>query len=284
MFISGYFSVGKELSISKLKSQYVQIWSYSIFITLALVVLNEIPFGLVTVVSSAFPIVTSQYWFATFYFLLMLISPILKGAIRGISQKKLQSFLLTFGILWSVLPTLLINVPGYNNFVWFIFVYMLAAYVRIYPVSFLEKIKIYHGLVALLLECFMTVSVYCLGYQIPQLRNNAIYLFGEMNRLPAIIIAMLLFFGFKNSKIVNQIAALTFGVYLFHDNPNIREIIWVRILGDCNNIDNAYYIFHILTSIILVFTIGLILELIRGNCTLRLTNGIRKIREKNKNV
>jgi surface polysaccharide O-acyltransferase-like enzyme len=163
VFLSGYFSVGREISKRKLKSQYLQIWLYSAIITVSMVLIGVIPFSLKVIRSVLFPIATSQYWFATCYVLLMLATPILQVAIKGMQKRQFQMLLLTFGILWSVFPTLLIGAPGYCNFGWFIFVYMLAAYSRIYMIQFTSKIKIWHGVAGLIFVCLSTIIVYYVG-------------------------------------------------------------------------------------------------------------------------
>lgn len=104
--------------------------------------------------------------------------------------------------------------------------------------------------------CAGAILVYYVGYTIPFLKNNATYLFAEMNKLPAIICAFLLFLGFNNwnitpSKKINKIASCTFGVYLLHDNPNIREFLWCNLLKNANFITKKYYVLRILLALLL---------------------------------
>lgn len=74
---------------------------------------------------------------------------------------------------------------------------MLAAYIRLYPMEVTNKITIWHGCLFFFLICIATVGVYYVGYFNPYLKNNAVYLFGEMNKIPAIICAVLIFFASK---------------------------------------------------------------------------------------
>ena len=180
----------------------------------------------------------------------------------------LEILRIVFGILWSVVPTLLIGSPGYSNLGWLAYVYLLGAYIRIYESSICKKIKVWHGIVWLLGICVLAVGTYCLGYSLMFFRSNAVYLFAEMNKLPAIICAVLLFLGFKNwdrkqSLFINKIAACTFGVYLLHDNPQIRAFLWEKLLGNEKYMASASFPVRILGSIILVFIVGIIIEWIR---------------------
>ncbi len=86
-------------------------------------------------------------------------------------------------------------------------------------------------------------------------RENAIYLYSEMNTISGIVCAVLLFCGFRNIKmksnyILNKIAGCMFGVYLFHDNPYIRHYLWVKVLKNAywfnkKNVPNSYAYIHI---------------------------------------
>ena len=268
VILTGYFSVGKEVSFRKVKNQYFQIWTYSVLITVLMMIMGETRFNVKLAVSAFLPISTSQYWFATCYILLLLISPCLQMCVEKLSKQQYQKMLIVFGVFWSVIPTLLIGVPGYNNFVWFIYVYMLAAYFRKYESDLINKIRIWHGVFLFLMICASAISVYYIGYTIPFLKNNAIFLFAEMNKLPAIMCALLLFFGFRNwnmrpNKKINRIASCTFGVYLLHDNPNIRKFLWCDLLKNANFITKKYFVLRISFCIIVVFAIGILIEWIR---------------------
>lgn len=258
----------QSASNRKIKKLYLQIWTYSVLVTVSLMLLGIIPVEVKTAVSMLLPISTSQYWFATCYMLLILMSPCFQACTEKLSKKQFQCILITFGILWSVIPTLLIGGPGYSNLAWFSYVYLLGAYIRIYELPICKKIKIWHGIVWLIGICILTVGTYWFGYSSMFFRNNAIYLFADMNKVPAIICAVLLFLGFKNwnkkqSVFINKIAACTFGVYLLHDNPQIRTFLWEDLLTNKEYIAEKSFLIHILISIILVFSVGIIMERFR---------------------
>lgn len=284
VILTGYFSVGKKISLSKMKSQCFQIWTYSIIITALMMAIGEIQFNAKLVVWALLPISTSQYWFATCYILLLLISPCLQICIENLGKKQYQKILIIMGVLWSLIPTLINTAPGYSNFVWFIYVYMLAAYFRKYGLVWISKIRIWHGVFVLLMICVSAISVYYIGDTIPLLKDNAIYLFAEMNKLPAILCALLLFFGFRNwdvkqSKVINIIASCTLGVYLLHDNPNIRRFLWCDLLKNSNYITKEYFALRISLCIIAVFAIGILIDWIRQYVMKEVINVFSKSKE-----
>ena len=268
ILLSGYFSVKKTVSNRKIKKLYLQIWTYSVLVTGSLMFFGIIPVEVKTVVSMLLPISTSQYWFATCYMLLILMSPCFQACAEKLSKKQFQCILITFGILWSVIPTLLIGTPGYSNLGWLAYVYLLGAYIRIYELPVCKKIKVWHGVVCLIGICALSVGTYYFGYSSMFFRSNATYLFAEMNKLPAIFCSVLLFLGFKNwnrkqSLFINTIASCTFGVYLLHDNPQIRTFLWEKLLRNKEYITEISFPTYILVSIILVFIVGIIIEWIR---------------------
>ncbi len=266
VLLSGYFSATKVIYIDKIKKIYIQVWTYSIMIAVVLFAFGKI--SLKSVIMSALPISTSQYWFATCYVILLLISPALQIFIHNVDRKIYRRILIVLFVLWSVIPSFHIGQPGYSNMGWFIFLYLLAGYIRIYPTKYIDRINVLYGMVAYGILVVFAVITYVYGYNIPFFRENAKYLYAEMNTVTAITCSVLLFLGFRNLKIrnnpkINKIAGCTFGVYLFHDHPLIRNVIGVDLLGNRDHIDESLFPLRLILSIIGVFLIGTVLEYCR---------------------
>lgn len=58
-----------------------------------------------------------------------------------------------------------------------------------------------------------------------------------------------------------------FGVYLLHDNPNIRHLIWLKWLDSANYINSRTFLLRLAISCILVFLIGICVEFMRRKLT-----------------
>lgn len=212
------------------------------------------------------PVSTSQYWFATSYFLIALASPILQAAIAGIDQRAFQRILSIFFVLWCALPTLHIASPGSNEFTWMVYIWLLAAYLRKYTVQILDRIRVWHGLLCYGLIVTAALITYWLGFNYHFVHDGAIYMYAEMNRIPAVLCTLLLFFGFRNwkmptSRLINALTPLTFGIYLFHDNPNIRRFLWRETF--VTSLDDPWFIVRKTGSILAVFAIGAGIEFVR---------------------
>ncbi len=98
--------------------------------------------------------------------------------------------------------------------------------------------------------------------------------------IPALVCALMLFFSFKNrksgnSQLVNFIASCVFGVYLLHDNPNIRGFIWQKWFANAEYINSATFIIRISISVLLVFTVGIYIEFVRKVITEKITHKVK---------
>ena len=99
--------------------------------------------GIYGLIQYVFPIETEHYWFATSYFLLYLLTPVLNQAVRSMTKRQLQ---ITLGGLF----TLFCVIKSFSPFVfafdrygydlpWFICVYLLAAYFGLYGGGIFER-------------------------------------------------------------------------------------------------------------------------------------------------
>ncbi|HBI93587.1 MAG TPA: hypothetical protein DDY58_14840 [Terrisporobacter glycolicus] len=170
-------------------------------------------------------------------------------------------------LVWSVIPTILLGSPGYSNLGWLICIWLIEAYIRLYH-GHMKCVKVWHGLCCLLVIIGMTICIYYIGQDSIFIQQNAVYLFAEMNKVPAVICSMLLFLGFKNFKMkslhwLNNVATCTFGVYLFHDHPQIRSYLWEIICNNYRYINSPWLIVRIIICTVLVFCFGIAVEMIR---------------------
>lgn len=132
----------------------------------------------------------------------------------------------------------------------------------------MDTVKVWHGLLCLFMIVGMTVCTYYIGKDSVFIQENAVYLFAEMNKVPAVICSLLLFLGFKSlsmksSNWLNSVVACTFGIYLLHDNPQIRSFLWEQICHNQNYINSPWLIVRIFICVVLVFASGIIVEMLR---------------------
>lgn len=146
MLISGYFLVESGFKLKRLALLVCQVLFYSLLIPLVLLATGILQPQQVTVyqlLQYMFPAQMAHYWFITAYLTMYLLSPVLAAGARALSQRQLRNMivllLLFFSVSKSVLPVQLeVDNLGYDG-LWFICVFLVAAYIRLYGIPFLQK-------------------------------------------------------------------------------------------------------------------------------------------------
>lgn len=237
MLISGYFLCTSSFKISRLIRLWLQVWVYSVGFGLlgALSgVLTGVEFDAHYLLTLIFPISMGHYWFMTAYVFLYLLLPFVGAAVRRMNRRQLQTalglLLFTFCLLKSVLPVRLeMDGMGYDC-LWYLCVFLTAAYIRRFGVPFLEKKR----------NCLFLYVGGCLLIFVGTLLLRAVYLrtgsLGRMlkmcleyNHILPFLAAVGLFGTFagmrlngRAAEIVGRIGPYTLGVYLLHENLGLR--------------------------------------------------------------
>ncbi len=279
MMISGYFLCTSSFKISRLVKLWLQVWVYSAGIGLLAAYTGIIPAEEVTthyLLSLVFPISMGHYWFMTAYVFLYLFLPFIGMAVRrmtkGQMQLALSGLLLVFCVLKSVLPFRLeMDGQGYDC-IWYLCVFLTAAYIRRFGVPFLKKRW----------HCVCLYVAACLGIFAETMCLHQIYLktgslelimkiATEYNHVFPFLAALGLFMTFlmtnvsgKVSIVVNRIAPYTLGVYLLHENIGVRYV-WQNWLGADRISGVPGLLLGILTAMVIVFTAGILIDFIRAS-------------------
>ena len=67
----------------------------------------------------------------------------------------------------------------------------------------------------------------------------------------------------ETNKIINVISSTMLGVYLIHDNPDFRTILWKDIIDLTRFIDKPYLVFVLVLSAIIILLLCIGIELLR---------------------
>lgn len=274
VLISGYFLINShDIKISKIIKLWLQIFTYSVLIYIIFTISGLEPFSIKVFIKSMLPITYEGWWFAGTYFVLYLISPFLNIFLKALDKKNYQRLLVVVLILWCLIPTVTgQNFEG-NNLLWFICLYSVAAYIRLWhdkadiSVKSAKLTKRYLGLafVFIVLTFLLVVILDFCGVQIADLSAHE-HLY-EMNKLPIFLISLFMFMGFKGlnihyNKAINLIASAAFGVYLIHDSKSVSWFIWIVLFSNIDGLDKAIIPYSI-GAVCLVFIICTCIELLR---------------------
>ena len=245
MFISGFFLCTSSFKVSRLIQLWLQVWVYSVGIGL-LGALTGVMAGtdvdIHFMLTLLFPVSMGHYWFMTAYVFLYLLLPFVGTAVRRMDKRQMQAalalLLFAFCIIKSVLPVRFeMDGQGYDC-LWYLCVFVTAAYVRRFGGGFLEKRRL--GPVLYGGGCLLTFAVTLLLRRI-YLRSGSLDTMlkfcMEYNHILPFLAAIGLFSVFYGIKIhgkaavfINRVAPYTLGVYLLHENLGLRYT-WPNWLG-----------------------------------------------------
>lgn len=279
VLISGYFFAENRFRLGKIAGIWCQVFFYSVIIA-AVCMAGGIAdyrqyFDLYNLQFFVFPVINGHYWFASAYLLMYLFSPLMNYAVKGMRKKQLQMLILLllipFCFAKSILPLPLTVDDCGNSFIWFLCLYLIAAYIRLYGIPLLEKkgkalitylLSAAGILVALAFAGFLNrrTGHYEYALEIPLHYNFVFILTGSLG----------LFYCFKSWKVKEnalvrylvRIAPYTFGVYLLHEHLLLRYW-WPETLR-VSETYGAARIFHLLLTVILLFAAGILVDVLRS--------------------
>ncbi len=278
MLISGYFLIETSFKCKRVIQLICQVFFYSILIVVILLAMGFLQVQDVTfyqIQQYVFPIQMKPYWFATAYIILYLFTPLLNVAVKNMKRKQLLIsiiiLLLFFSISKSIMPIhLQVDEKGYDA-IWFICVYLVAAYIRLYGIPFYKngrKSFLFYllgcgGVLGIsLIKRFIYFKTGMLGYTMTDSfdYNHILNLFASVS-----IFYVFYYIKIPDGKIANwiiRIAPYTFGVYLLHEHLEIRYI-WPQWLWTQTEGNPLLFILRNIGGVLVVFTIGIIVDMIR---------------------
>lgn len=281
VLISGYFLVEMKFRLKRVISIVLQVLFYSCLIPVILAAAGILPVNELTLYDIwqyIFPIHMKHYWFLSAYVLLLFFTPVLNAAVHAMKKEQLGAVIIllllaeSFGK--SIIPArLALDNEGYDT-LWFIVVYLVAAYSRLYGIAFLEKKN--RAAVCYVFTCFgiygLMLSIRAVSLYTGRFKDfvKSPYAY---NHLLAIGAAIALFYMFKNIKsgeadslfmvFIRKISPYTLGVYLLHEHLNVRYE-WPFLLGadQCNSVISL--LGHWLLAIIIVMACGITVDYCRS--------------------
>lgn len=247
----------------------LEIEFYNIIIYLIFLLSGYAPFAIKELIKVAIPIYWIGTGFTCSYLIFFLFIPFLNLLINAMNEKQ-HIKLICLCILSDTLLQTFLKAPAAFTYVgWFMALYMISSYIRIYPKEIFDSRKIWGiALIASLLLSWCSVIA---GAWIYSKFNKAAYYYfvSDSNKILALVTAVYAFMFFKNLnlghvKIINKIAASAFGVLLIHANSDtMRQWLWKDTLNNVNAYHSNYLLFHAFVSVIGVYIICTLIDILR---------------------
>ncbi|MDE5766404.1 MAG: acyltransferase [Clostridia bacterium] len=272
VLISGYFLINSKFKIKKALTIFAQVFFYSVLISSIFLIFGKVQFSKDLLLSMLLPISLNVWWFVSIYFITYCLSPFLNILVKNCGQK-LHLILIFFLLVVQCIVNNVLGVAHLSNVAWFITLYLISAYIKIYPHKLFNSNKI---AVPVSLGTLVIIAVFNVFLKVN---------LWEMVNFVCLVCSVAIFCSFKNftipnSKIINAIAKTTFGIYLIHDHPLVRSFLWVELLKCPYHYQLNTFICFVIVAIIAVFIACMIIDFIRELLFKAVIIIIKRIRRK----
>ncbi len=271
VLISGYFLCTKtDYRWKSIVKFVLQVTVFLILINTFFFIKNPETFSIKAVIKTCFPFIFSEWWFASTYFVFSLFTPLLSKLTQVIDKTQHLAIIGVLFVLWSVIPTVLKQYVQSNEVLFFVFLFLIASYIRKYPKCFTGKNK-FKLFLSLTLVMF---AIFAIGFlalnklsEIYPPFSAYIDIIVSMQSVPMIILSVSIFCMFANmrpfiSKGVNFVASCSFGIYLLHDHGQTRNLLWNGIFDNSHYQNSPTLILRLVLSATIVFAVCLIISVI----------------------
>ncbi len=272
VLISGYFLVNSTRDTwPKIAKLWLELLFYSITISLVFVVIDNTELTTRQIVSIFTPVFSYTWWFASTYLLMLALSPFINKMIRSCDEVSHLKLIIGSVIIWVAIPFFTNLSVELSNLTWFIVLYIIAAYIRLYPDRFKRKSITYLEMAIVLFIILMSIAyiVDVTGF-VSEFWSiyNPIDHNNRQSSPFSLGISLCLFLAFcklniDHKKIVNCVAGTTFGIYLIHDHVLVRESIYSRIFDCLGHTYSDYLIPYVFIIAIAIFLSCMVIELVR---------------------
>lgn len=267
ILITGFYSVKGKSSIKKIVYILIEVWLYNVIILILTQLLSKDELSFAMILKNILPIYNT-HWFVYTYMFLYALSPFINKLLINMDQNTYQKLLIMLWVSWGIVYTFTGADLNYSYLVWFIFVYMVGAYVRLYGSE--KPNRVPNFLSFCICTCLMIISTILIdivglrfGFY-PQHGNH----FYSLHSPLVLGIAFSLFqlfrgFKIKHNKFINMIAGTTLAIYLISDNTFVRLGLWNDVFKNGMHSDNHFLIFIGIIEVLIVCIVCATIDIVR---------------------
>lgn len=280
ILLSGYYLINSKFRLGRLIELIAEMIFYSLGAFLVCFLLGvdiHEEINMYFLLHTVFPVHMNLYWFLTAYVFVYIMQPVISAGVKAITQKQFKTvivLLLTFECGFkSFLPFRFEWDEFGYNLLWFLTVFLVGAYIKLY--GFKELNKSFKGLILyfvasgmILVERAAVYLVYTYTGHLEEIRSVST----EYNHIFVFMAGLGLFAAFVHSKPVGEkadkiicaLSPMALGIYLMHENLSLRYN-WPKWLGIYDSLDRPApaFVGHILLAVCTIFVCGLLIDFIR---------------------
>ncbi len=269
VLITGYFMCTSQISAKKFAKLFLEVMFYRVVIYIVFWITSYRPFSLDSLFSILIPFRNVAQNFTGTFLLFYLFIPFLNKLIHSLNEKQHLLLVLLSGFVYIFFGT----APAYSismNYVsWYMVLFVIASYLRLYPKNWFSNNWIW-GLLTVLFVALAIVSIVSGAYTLEETGKKQVYSYvTDSNTFLAVAIGVCSFMFFRNVKIkpsrfINTISASCFGVLLIHAHSSaMRTWLWKDTLDNIGAYKSSHTLIHALLSVIGIFVICSIIDILR---------------------
>lgn len=260
---SGYVGIHSKVKYYKLVILWLQIVFSGVVIVFFFSLYRPDLVNIDSWLNAVFPIYRSQYWYMTAYVGLFFFLPVMNVGINALTSQQRKTLFYCILLFLVFIPFLLQKdffwvIRGYS-LIWLMICYILG--------TVLSKEKLFMRSPKTLLFSIYIISVWLTFY----LKNYQNIYWVEYHSPSIVICSISLVVLFtkiqlQSERLINAIkyiASLTLGIYIFHEQPLIRELyIRGQSIGYLS-LDTLRFIWAILVMAVTIFICGALFDMCR---------------------
>ena len=265
VLITGYFMCKSKITLKKFLKIVCEWLFYRYAIGCAFWISGYSTFSFKNLAKLLIPIQNISDGFTSAFVMFFLFIPFLNILVKNMNERQHIKLLLLLGFVYVFLATVPFLHVTFNYVSWFMVLYLISSYIRLYPRATFDNTKIW-GTLLVFFTFICALSVIACDF----LFKGSFYRFvADSNQLLAVIEAVCAFMFFKNlkiknSKIINIIASATFGVLCIHAaSDDMRSWLWGSTLNVVGVHSTGKGYIHMILSILGVYSICTIIDIVR---------------------
>jgi hypothetical protein len=268
VLITGYFMCKSKITLKKFLKLVIEIELYRVVIYFIFLFTGQHEFSLKGFAKAILPITSVGTGFTSAYLLFFLFIPFLNILIKNMDKKKHTYLIILVSFIYIVLGTVPKIDVTMNYVSWFIVLYILASYIRLYPFKYSDR-KLLWGLLTFAMLIISATSVIVCAWLGPKVNlQNPYYFMADSNKFLAVVTAICAFMFFKNlhfsCKFINIVASACFGVLLIHANSDtMRSWLWGDLLNVVGQYSSSLLVLHAVGSVLAIYVICTLIDLLR---------------------
>ena len=269
VMITGYYMIKeKKNKNSKLVELELQVLFYSIFLFLIFALFFGYHINFSSCVKFFFPNIFKIYWFFSGYFFLYLCIPYLNKLLLSLSKGEFIKLLIIGLVFFFIIPSIVIYSNKITETVYLFYYYLIGAFIRLYKNEIKGKYR-YLFIFLLFYLSISFVTIY-LGYlsNYNGYLKDFIYSFSGISSILLFVCCISLFFFFKNinisyNRVINFLSSMSFGVYLFHEHPFVRKLLWQSIFPAYKVLNYNTSLGSVIIIAFFIYLVGCFFDIIR---------------------